>query len=65
MGKMTKVGMRGGDILVASLLAQKVDRAFCVPGESYLPVIDALYEAREKIGLVVLQQLAHFRQSIS
>jgi acetolactate synthase-1/2/3 large subunit len=56
MGKMTKVGMRGGDILVASLLAQKVDRAFCVPGESYLPVIDALYEAREKIGLVVCRQ---------
>ncbi|MGN6770739.1 MAG: thiamine pyrophosphate-binding protein [Rhizobiaceae bacterium] len=56
MGKITKIGLRGGDILVASLLAQKVDRAFCVPGESYLPVIDALYDAREKIGLVVCRQ---------
>jgi len=29
-------------VLVASLVAHGVDRAFCVPGESYLPVLDAL-----------------------
>ena len=26
------------------------DLAFCVPGESYLAVIDALYEVREQIS---------------
>ncbi|HTN09897.1 MAG TPA: thiamine pyrophosphate-binding protein, partial [Acetobacteraceae bacterium] len=29
--------------LVAFLAAQGVDRAFCVPGESYVAVLDALY----------------------
>jgi acetolactate synthase-1/2/3 large subunit len=37
----------GGTLLVASLLAQGVDRVFCVPGESYLPVLDALFDAPE------------------
>ncbi|MDB5474252.1 MAG: Acetolactate synthase large subunit [Devosia sp.] len=49
----TKTTRRGGDLLVASLLAQKVDRAFCVPGESYLPVLDALHDVSDQIGLVV------------
>ncbi|HEY0919844.1 thiamine pyrophosphate-binding protein [Devosia sp.] len=44
---------RGGDLLVQSLLAQHVDRAFCVPGESYLAVLDALFEERDSIDLVV------------
>ncbi|HEY2862854.1 MAG TPA: thiamine pyrophosphate-binding protein [Casimicrobiaceae bacterium] len=43
----------GGQILVANLLAQGADLAFCVPGESYLPVLDALYDAREQIRLIV------------
>ena len=43
----------GGQILVANLLAQGVDLAFCVPGESYLPVLDALYDARERVRLIV------------
>ena len=37
---MTK--MNGGEVIVKSLEAQGVDRIFCVPGESYLPVLDAL-----------------------
>lgn len=49
----TKTTRRGGDLLVASLLAQKVDRAFCVPGESYLPVLDALHDVSDQIALVV------------
>ncbi len=44
---------RGGRILVDCLLAQGVDRAFCVPGESYLAVLDALHESRDAIDLVV------------
>jgi acetolactate synthase-1/2/3 large subunit len=35
----------GGELLVACLRAQGVDRAFCVPGESYLPVLDALVDS--------------------
>jgi acetolactate synthase-1/2/3 large subunit len=35
----------GGRILVDQLLAQGVDRLACVPGESYLAVLDALHDA--------------------
>src|SRR5262245_7196343 len=34
----------GGRILVDALLIHGVDRLFCVPGESYLDVLDALYD---------------------
>ncbi len=33
-------------LLVAELVAHGVDRVFCVPGESYLAVLDALYDER-------------------
>ena len=36
----------GGQILVDQLLAQGVERLACVPGESYLAVLDALHDAR-------------------
>ena len=36
----------GGEILIECLAAQKVDRVFCVPGESYLAALDALHDAR-------------------
>lgn len=39
---MTK--MSGGQIVVEVLQKEKVEKAFCVPGESYLSVIDSLYE---------------------
>ena len=32
----------GGRLLAECLVAQGVERLFCVPGESYLPVLDAL-----------------------
>ena len=35
----------GGQVLVDHLEAHGVDTAFCVPGESYLAVLDALYDA--------------------
>ena len=35
----------GGQILVDKLLAQGVERVTCVPGESYLAVLDALHDA--------------------
>ena len=43
---MVKISHRtGGQILVDQLIAQGVDRLTCVPGESYLAVLDALYDA--------------------
>jgi len=35
----------GGEILVAQLRAQRVRHVACVPGESYLPVLDALRDS--------------------
>lgn len=35
----------GGELLVACLKAQGVERVFSVPGESYLAVLDGLYES--------------------
>ena len=46
----------GGRILVDALITHGVDRAFCVPGESYLAVLDALYDARNRIDLVTCRQ---------
>jgi acetolactate synthase-1/2/3 large subunit len=43
----------GARLLVDQLLIQGVNQAFCVPGESYLAVLDALYDVREMIKLVV------------
>ncbi|SFQ61528.1 thiamine pyrophosphate-binding protein [Nitratireductor indicus] len=54
--KSANGGTRGGDLLVSSLRAQGVERVFCVPGESYLPVLDALHDARGEIDLVVCRQ---------
>ena len=36
----------GGQILVDQLVAQGVERVFCVPGESYLAALDAIYDSR-------------------
>jgi acetolactate synthase-1/2/3 large subunit len=46
----------GGRILVDNLLAQGVDLAFCVPGESYLAALDALYDVRDRLRLIVCRQ---------
>ncbi|MBS0321166.1 MAG: thiamine pyrophosphate-binding protein [Proteobacteria bacterium] len=46
----------GGQLLVASLLAQHADLAFGVPGESYLPVLDALHDVRDRLRFVVCRQ---------
>lgn len=42
---------RAADLLVNALVAHGVDRLFCVPGESYLSVLDAL-TTREEINVV-------------
>ncbi|WP_029058157.1 thiamine pyrophosphate-dependent enzyme [Stappia stellulata] len=38
---------RAADVLVRSLVRHGVDRVFCVPGESYLSVLDALVDTPE------------------
>lgn len=43
----------GATLLIDSLVAQGVDTVFCVPGESYLAAMDALYDYRDRIKLVV------------
>jgi acetolactate synthase-1/2/3 large subunit len=35
----------GGQLIVEALEANRVERVYCVPGESYLPVLDALYDS--------------------
>ena len=44
----------GGQILVDQLIAHGVEHLFCVPGESYLAVLDALHDAR--IAVTVCRQ---------
>lgn len=39
----------GGEILAAQLRLNGVERAFCVPGESYLALLDALYDTDVKV----------------
>jgi acetolactate synthase-1/2/3 large subunit len=46
----------GGQILVDQLRIHGVDHVFCVPGESYLAVLDALYDARNQIRLITCRQ---------
>lgn len=37
--------MRAANIIVESLKAHGIERVYCVPGESYLALLDALYES--------------------
>jgi acetolactate synthase-1/2/3 large subunit len=43
---------RGGAILVDALVGQGVTTTYCVPGESYLAVLDALYDAHRIRNIV-------------
>jgi acetolactate synthase-1/2/3 large subunit len=45
----------GGELVVAALRAQRVAMAFAVAGESYLEILDALYDAPE-IRLITCRQ---------
>jgi acetolactate synthase-1/2/3 large subunit len=44
----------GGQLIVEALEANGVDRLYCVPGESYLAVLDALHDS--KIKTIVCRQ---------
>jgi acetolactate synthase I/II/III large subunit len=47
-----KTGRTGGKLLADALVAQGVTHAFCVPGESYLDLLDGLYSVRNQLQLV-------------
>ena len=51
---MTSTSRPGGRILVDQLVKQGVDRLTCVPGESFLAVLDALHDA--SIDVLVCRQ---------
>src|SRR3954468_5725936 len=42
----------GAQALVQVLLNEGVTHVFCVPGESYLAVLDALWEVRDRITVI-------------
>jgi acetolactate synthase-1/2/3 large subunit len=48
----------GGQVLVDALRVHGVDTVFCVPGESHLPIIDALHDHQDSIRLVVCRHEA-------
>ncbi|HWA01483.1 MAG TPA: thiamine pyrophosphate-dependent enzyme [Caulobacterales bacterium] len=48
----------GAQALVEVLIAQGVERVFCVPGESFLAVLDALYGARDRVETIVCRHEA-------
>ena len=46
----------GGEALVEALKTHGTTHTFCVPGESYLAALDALYGARDTIRLITCRQ---------
>jgi acetolactate synthase-1/2/3 large subunit len=46
----------GAELLVDQLILNGVDTAFGVPGESYLPVLDAMYERSGKLRFISCRQ---------
>jgi acetolactate synthase-1/2/3 large subunit len=48
----------GARLIVEALLTHGVDRVFCVPGESFLAVLDALHDETERIQTIVCRHEA-------
>jgi acetolactate synthase-1/2/3 large subunit len=46
----------GGEVLVEALKLHGVDSVFCVPGESFLAVLDALHDAKDAIRTLSCRQ---------
>lgn len=56
MNTMTLPSRTGGQILVDALRIHGIDTVFCVPGESFLAVLEGLYQRRDAIRLIVARQ---------
>src|SRR5699024_12105145 len=41
---MTKMSMGCAKAIVSCMKLEQVEKVFCVPGESYLPLMDAIYD---------------------
>lgn len=54
---MTKK-QNGGRAVVETLEAHGVTHIFCVPGESHLPILDALYDKQDRIRLITCRHEA-------
>ena len=52
MNMMQSAGRTGGRVLIDALKIHGADTVFCVPGESYLAALDALYDARRAIATI-------------
>ncbi len=48
----------GARVLIDALRVHGAEKAFCVPGESFLAALDALYESKEDIELIVCRHEA-------
>ena len=46
------LALSGGQLLVEALIEHGVPRLFCVPGESFLAVLDALYDVPEHLPMI-------------
>ena len=48
----------GGKLLADQLALHGCELAFCVPGESYLPLLDGLYDHRDRLRVVTCRHEA-------
>ena len=48
----------GGQIFVDTLIANGVDTVYCVPGESYLAILDALHDVSDQIRVITCRHEA-------
>ena len=55
---MTTTSRTGGAILADQLLIHGVETVFAVPGESYLPVLDAFFDRRDALRLITCRHEA-------
>ena len=55
---MTTTSRTGGAILADQLLIHGVNTVFAVPGESYLPVLDAFFDRRDALRLITCRHEA-------
>ncbi len=53
---MSETGQIAGHLIVECLVAQGVEHAFGVPGESFLAVLDGFHAYREKIRFIINRQ---------
>ena len=56
MTRQAATPVLAGHRLVEALIAQGVDTAFGVPGESFLAVLDGFHEHRDRIRFIACRQ---------